>query len=300
MAEGSASNRWWENYLVRYFLPSLAGMLILYWLQRFSGASLYLPPFLPDEWKDFNTAHLIFWLLLGSLYSYIASYPALVFHATRILDFRDVQGRPANWPYRFLNPYGCSIAFTLLVGVSAWRNQKWCAAFLVLLFTVLQVYRILKVSSAIGRFGLDKDFDAQNDASIAYAYLRKLSERRAVITQERAKPKEEEKAKGKTVETVTIRKDEQDLVASYRHLREHGNTALIVLLEFALCPVLYLVLECQSRPGSQVLFVGVLVLWVFPSVLIHGLAQHIERRFSYFQYSVEDTAGGKPEMSPPA
>ncbi|MDE3186031.1 MAG: hypothetical protein KGM96_00735, partial [Acidobacteriota bacterium] len=163
-----------------------------------------------------------------------------------------------------------------------------CAAFLVFLFSILQVYRIAKVASTIGSFGLDKDFDAENDASIAYAYLRKLSERRAVITQEKAKPNDEEKVKGRIKEIVTIRKDEQDLVDSYRHLREHGNTALIVLLELALSPVLYLVLEDQSRPAAQVLFVGVLVLWVFPSVLIHGLAQHLERRFSYFRFSVEN------------
>ena len=32
MAGESAVYRWWESYLVRYFLPCIAGMVIISWL----------------------------------------------------------------------------------------------------------------------------------------------------------------------------------------------------------------------------------------------------------------------------
>jgi hypothetical protein len=283
MPEGSGGTRWWENYLVRYFLPSIIGMLIVLWLERFSGASLYIPPFLPADWKDFGTAHLILWLLFGSLYCYIASYPALVFHATRILDFENVVGRFEGMPYSLLNPYILSVAFAISAGVCAYRDSISSAAICVALFAGLQIARIWIVYSIQGPFGLKKDFGAEFRASLAYAYLRKLSKRRADFVTETKK-----KGGSSGSEELATSADAKDLVDSYRHLREHGNTALIVLLEIALCPVLYLVLETQDGAPHKILFSAVLALWVLPSVLIHGLAQHLERRFSRFRYSTHD------------
>ena len=42
------ATRWWENYLVRYFIPSVAGMIILRWLDTNVPCSIsnYLPVFL--------------------------------------------------------------------------------------------------------------------------------------------------------------------------------------------------------------------------------------------------------------
>ena len=114
-------NRWWENYLVRYLVPSIAGMFILIWLNNNSVKSeivesgvikskiaevevikpkivksetektgileQYFPMLKLTNGKDFNTASLTGWLLLGTLYCYIASYPILVFHAARVIFF---------------------------------------------------------------------------------------------------------------------------------------------------------------------------------------------------------------------
>lgn len=82
-------NRWWENYLVRYLVPSIAGMFILMWLNKNAGCKLeeYLPMLAFEKSKDFNTANLVCWLLFGTLYCYIASYPILVFHAVRVKFF---------------------------------------------------------------------------------------------------------------------------------------------------------------------------------------------------------------------
>ncbi len=287
MPEPAGSTRWWESYLVRYFLPSLVGMLIVLWLQRFSGAALYIPPFLPKDWKDLSTAHLVLWLLFGSLYSYISSYPALVFHATRILDFRDVQGRLAKCPYWLLNPYmWCALLGAGAAAIAAF-DQRRAAIVLVIVFSAVQMLRILLVAFSFGEFGLKKDVQGRFTANLSYAYLRKLSQRRGITTTDKVEPDEAKKAKG-VKESVITRKDERDFVDSYRHLREHGNTALIVFLELALCPVLYLQLEYQDGPNNKVWFAVLLAIWIFPSVLIHGLAQQLERRYSWFKYSVSN------------
>jgi hypothetical protein len=262
-------------------------MLIVLWLQRNSGVDIYIPYFLPNDWKDFGTAHLVLWLLLGSLYCYIASYPALVFHATRVLDFRDVQGQLAGRKYLSINPYLCSTFFAIAAGVCAFFNTTFWAFLLVAVFSGVQIARILIVAFAFGDFGLKRDLKAKFSANISYAYLRKLSERRAITTRDKVEPEDPKNARNKFKERTIIRKDEKDIVDSYRHLREHGNTALIVLLEIALCPVLYVFLESQVGVVNKIWFCSVLILWVLPSVLIHGLAQQLERRFSWFKYSLE-------------
>jgi hypothetical protein len=293
MADESASNRWWENYLVRYFLPSIVGMLIVAWLQQNTGASRYLPTFYPIDWKNFNTSYLVLWLLIGSLYCYIASYPALVFHATRILDFKDILGRIWMEKRRLvINPYVACTLFAFLssvcCGISffALRTSKILSVCLVLAFACLQIRRIWQVSSRFGDFGLRLEVEGKENASIAYAYLRFLAERRG-ITRKNATNEDEEMTK----------ETEKEVVETYRHLREHGNTALIVLLEFALCPILFIVLGSPSDPRRQIgahdpqgdiLLSLILVFWIFPSVCIHGFAQHLERRFSWFKSSIED------------
>lgn len=263
-------------------------MLIVLWLQSSSGAVLYIPHLLPDSWKDFDTGHLVLWLLLGSLYCYVASYPALVFHATRVLDFEDALGRFVRGWYRLLNPYLCTLVFSVGAGICAYFNSRVGATVAVVLFSVTQITRILIVAFTFGDFGLRKDVGTTFSANLAYAYLRKLSERRGITTRDKVEPDNQPKTASKLKERIVTRKDEKDMVDSYRHLREHGNTALIVLLEFALCPVLYICLEDQTGVFNKIWFVAVLSAWVLPSVIIHGLAQQFERRFSRFKYSVNN------------
>jgi hypothetical protein len=308
MADESAANRWWENYLVRYFLPSIVGMLIVAWLQQNTGANRYLPGFYIYDWKIFNTPYLVLWLLIGTLYCYVASYPALVFHATRILDFKDVLGRIWGGKRLFINPYVASFILAFLGGVcyfirfitSRFSTEYsefialWLPIALSIIivgsFSFLQVWRIWKVLNRFGDFGL-REINGKADASIAYAYVRFLAERRGVTRTDATGIKAADEDEGMKRDT------EKDIVETYRHLREHGNTALIVLLELALCPILCLILgdTCYSRSHFilnvshiDVLLSVVLILWVLPSVCIHGFAQHLEHRFSWFKYSIID------------
>lgn len=271
MTDGSVSTRWWENYLVRYFLPSLAGMLIIYWLLNNTSICSFIPPFIPKDFKDFGTAHLVLWLLLGSLYCYLASYPALVFHATRVIDFRNVNGQMAKFRYVLLNPYALSVGFTIWEGSCAYFDHLKIALVGLILYAGAQVLRLFLIRKQ-GPFGFKDGFES----SIAYAYLKKLSKRRSIDT-----TTEEDNE-------TTTKSDAKDMVDSYRHLREHGNTALIVLLEIGLCPLIYLALVGQNQLNQCATLTFVLILWILPSVLIHGTAQHLERRFSRFRYSLQD------------
>jgi hypothetical protein len=171
----TAATRWWENYLVRYFLPSVAGMVILRWLDLSVKGSIsnYIPTFLLVEWRDFGTAHLIVWLLFGSLYCYISSYPILVFHATRVLDFKDRKGSIGN---HCLNPYSHALLFAVLAYISAWQNVLWLGIVAVSIFSALQLVRLYKVYERQESFG----FDSGYESSVAYAYLNKLSKRRGI------------------------------------------------------------------------------------------------------------------------
>jgi len=173
MSNESVKTRWWENYLVRYFLPSVVGMVILRWLDISVKGSIgeYIPVFLLKEWKDLGTAHLIIWLLFGSLYCYTSSYPILVFHATRVLDFKDKKGTINNIS---INPYVHSIIFTIIAYIAAWQNSL-CIAFIgMLIFFIVQIVRLYKVYIIQDIFHFKQGFEA----SIAYAYLQKLSKRR--------------------------------------------------------------------------------------------------------------------------
>jgi len=271
MSNESSATRWWENYLVRYLLPSMAGMVILRWLDINVQNSIgnYVPVFLLKEWKDFGAAHLIIWLLFGSFYCYISSYPILVFHATRVIDFRDVKGTIGNiW----LNPYVHAVIFTALAYVAAWKDVLWLAFVAIIIFSVIQIVRLYKVYARQEAFGFPKG----REASVAYAYLNKLSIRRGV-REETIKVEDDE---GNTVEKMNAKL--ADLAESYKHLREHGNTAFIFLLELALCPVFFVALRHQGGLVDFAYVSILLLIWIFPSALVHFLGQHLERRYSLF------------------
>lgn len=273
MSNESAATRWWENYLVRYFLPSVAGMVILRWIDLNTVGSIrnYVPTFMLTDWKDFGTAHLVVWLLLGSLYCYISSYPILVFHATRVLDFKDRKGTVGNLG---LNPYAYSVVFATLAYVAAWKDMLWLAFVAVILFAGVQLVRLYKVYARQELFGFDQNFEA----SIAYAYLNKLSKRRGV-KEEKSTWEDDE---GNTAEITNSRL--VDLADSYKHLREHGNTAFIFMLELALCPVFLIALRYQQDLVDFAYLSVLLFIWILPSALVHFLGQHLERRYSLFNH----------------
>jgi predicted membrane protein len=98
---------------------------------------------------------------------------------------------------------------------------------------------------------------------------------------EQSSSEEDEEAEVTTERHIEWRRD---LVATYRHLREHGNSAFIFLFELALAGLVFCVI---TKPGQwatqQLAAIGSLfTVWALPAVFVHFLGQHLERRFSRY------------------
>ncbi|MGH9494277.1 MAG: hypothetical protein ACRD3B_04705 [Candidatus Sulfotelmatobacter sp.] len=92
---------------------------------------------------------------------------------------------------------------------------------------------------------------------------------------------------------TTIRNTEnlwrREFMDTYRHLREHGNSAFIFLLELVLAGLVYCVVSKPGQtPSRELSGVGLLFgIWAVPSAFIHLLAQHLERRFSQYDQKLK-------------
>jgi hypothetical protein len=71
---------------------------------------------------------------------------------------------------------------------------------------------------------------------------------------------------------------------TYRHLREHGNSAFIFLLELGLAALVYsLIAKSDKSAPEQLGVIAVfLAIWAVPAVFVHLIGQHLERRFSHY------------------
>ncbi|MGA9799389.1 MAG: hypothetical protein WBQ68_10290 [Terriglobales bacterium] len=288
MSADSGTTRWWEYYLPRYLMPSVAGVAIVNWLCSYGGDGLRSLLSLPLAGKALDTSSLILLFLYGNLFCYIASYPVLVFHATRVMDFPKGKWRAPRRPV----DDGYIITVVFMVGAfffhlvpPQWRY--WLAFPTSLIIAAVQLRRLWIVASH--RFDVRRHGDL---VSPAYFYSYVLAHRRGLPVLEEvretagptdstpAKPEylpeedEEEKEEIKTTRSRTNlwRKEFMD---TYRHLREHGNSAFIFLLEVVLAALTFCVI---TKPGQssehQLAATGLLfAIWATPSVFVHLLAQ---------------------------
>jgi len=274
-------NRWWENYLVRYLVPSIAGMFILMWLNKNSGGSGILEKYLPmlklTNDKDFNTASLTGWLLFGTLYCYIASYPVLVFHAIRVNLFNKIS------LCKCIITLIISIIICIIISCIFGYIYNMSCKFYSLIFTleigfsIFQGYFLYKVSKK-GRRG--------------YAYMERLAKAKNVETSNVVETpsiiviSNIAEAPNTVINSGYIK----DITDSYKHLREHGNTALIILLEILLAFILYFSLRFERENEFMDFSIVsiILIIWVFPAALVYFYGHLLERKFSRFQYEIEN------------
>jgi magnesium-transporting ATPase (P-type) len=77
------------------------------------------------------------------------------------------------------------------------------------------------------------------------------------------------------------RTDHPQFVESYRHMREHGNSVLIVLGEFFLTFCLWEIHPSNSSESSVLLYFGViLAIWLIPSGLVWMVGTQLERHLT--------------------
>lgn len=268
MAEESSS-RWWEFYAVRYAVGTAFGGLFVFLFFNMSPVLkklLFLGPAYDDGGEQASHAavsdaglapdQLVLYGIFGLFFCLLSSAPALVLHATRAVE--------APWGKRASSGRFLSIIVLTTASAIAWNVffipetqngiacVKFAAAWVFLFVVVAQACRMLEVVRQI---------------DLVYCYAKRLSLKR-----------KEAKIAG------------LDIVESYRQLRDHGNSLMIVLLEMVLGVSLLILTGAIDKildpslpePGArQILLITFLmmVFWLLPGCCAWILGMQIERRF---------------------
>lgn len=289
MSQDAASGRWWENYLVRYFMPSIAGIAIVGWLLAVGPDDLRAILFFGKGPASLDAPTLTLLVLYGNLFCYVASYPILCFHATRVADFQRYAWRPrpsdgyiATAAFGFATIATC-VAFSGVLRVIV-------SIFLAVVFITVQLYRIWESLQAPRIQGYTK-----RPAPLIYAYMVTLAKRRGVVSKRtttatgtgRNSRADDESDPQETVEEES--RWQREVIDSYRHMREHGNSGFIFSLEIVLAATCYGIVRIPGLSGAEVLALlgAFLAVWSAPAVLVHLLGQYLERRYSIFDRRLE-------------
>lgn len=282
-------------------MPSIAGVVIVNWLCYYGGDGLRSILSLPLAGKSLDATSLTLLFLYGNLFCYIASYPVLVFHATRVMDFS--KGR---WPAHPLDGYFVTAALVTAVFFLhlALPECRYLLAFIAAcIVSGVQVGRLWFVLSHRYRFSIKGHGDL---VSPAYFYSYVLAHRRGLPAVKETEVKgpasenstsvaeglpDEEEEEEEEITTTRSRTNlwRKEFMDTYRHLREHGNSAFIFLLEIVLAALVYCVIAKPGQsPAHELGAVGFLfAIWATPSVFVHLLAQHLERRFSRYDQKLK-------------
>jgi hypothetical protein len=240
---------------------------------------------------DATSLTLLF--LYGNVFCYIASYPILVFHVTRVIDFRG-----GKWSPRIVSDGYIAAIFAVAVSFVLFHLGKielrfWLAFALAGLLGLLQLRRLFEATTErIQNLpGL-----SPGEVSEAYAFAYTLAVRRGIYEVETRESSGVENESDNQVrddeDAITSERQKawrQEIIATYRHMREHGNSAFIFLLELGLAALSYCVItKAGQTPSQQLGALGALfALWAAPSMFVHLLGQHLERRFSKFDAKLE-------------
>lgn len=293
MSGESGAYRWWENYLVRYLMPSIAGAVIVNWLVTKGGCELRQLLLLDVGSNGLQSPTLILLFLYGNLFCYVSSYPILGFHVTRVIDFEN-----GNWSKSvFYDGYILTLLLGVIVFVSTSSIGDSCYSrvipfVLALIFSALQIYRIY-----LGMVKITFE-NLSGPVSKVFAYTFSLARRRGVVeetqtTKQVSKDQEDEETGDKFDEEKEWQKKSKwqtEFIDSYRHMREHGNSAFIFILEITLAGLCYGVLVANEGKSAsyKLAAIGILlVIWAVPAMFIHLMGQHLERRFSWYDKRVK-------------
>jgi hypothetical protein len=266
-------------------MPSIAGTGIVACLLA-RTPQLRKSLFFGDATPSLDTPTLTLLILYGNLFCYVASYPILCFHVTRSIDFKDYR-----WQHRRTDGYIATAAVGGLLLVAAlwpWWPSGGCRVAAILLITAMfsglqlvRSYQSLR-NSKVSQY-------SNRHTSLLYAYLMSLAERRGVILQQETAETTPKGVPDEGQADLDAEADNEgstikEFVESYRHMREHSNSAFIFLLELILASACYgIIATYPSDTKMALLFVGVLFgLWSAPAACVHLLGQHLERRFSLF------------------
>jgi hypothetical protein len=271
MSSTSNAARWWENYLVRYLMPSIAGIAIVQWLVAINP-ELYSILFFGAEKTGLTSAKLLLLLLYGNLFCYIASYPILGFHATRMLDFSSNNAQQLI-PIPYIITGVVAFIVSLLAIFQSIFPHVFFPVACVVFFSSFQMWRV--VASMNTKEGSKK--------SPAFKYLWQLSRRRGIQGKEASLEETIDENEVKKIATKQINA-RPEFIETYRHMREHGNSSFIFVLELILACLCYCTVKSAANAETTIAMLAlVLAVWSLPAVFVHLLGQKLEREFSKFE-----------------
>lgn len=260
-------SRWWEFYFVRYAIGTLVGALIVNQASRISpeiGEIIFFGVDMSQEM--FAGVSMLFGY--GLLFCYISSIPILVWHSARFVTPR------------------LSYLISLPILTKPWRFFASSKDIILTAIVVAYGFILFFLYKYLSSNLVDGEFIIQLVIITIYAVL--WLEWGALIwlmgNMERAY---------QSLKSLAIARAENQnfggFIDSYRHLREHGNSILIVFLEFvlggALLGMLYLIKHDASIAVSDKINLyaahagTVLILWMLPGAAIWQVAVSFERRF---------------------
>lgn len=246
-----AGARWWEFYAVRYAMGTIAGAVTLYFVLSL------IPSLRPLVFgaaaagataliplKELSSVQIAVLGVAGLVYCYIASAPILVLHASRfLLAGTVVLSRWWVWGLVVAIPLSTAVLFF----VEAEPKGLLALGASLLVFMVIAIVGLQYAAITL----------ALANRRPLFAYYQQLAASRA--------------------------KAEGGITDSYRHLREHGNSFFIVLLEALLGILLFAVGLFTDEGSAEVrptVFLLVFVAWILPAVLVWAVATLFELEFS--------------------
>ncbi len=285
-----SSYRWWENYLVRYFMPSIAGVAIVSWLTNIAGKEFQQILFFGATQGELSPPILTLLILYGNLFCYIASYPILGFHVTRVIDHSDSTWHP-SWKDGYLVSLVTGILFFIVSTIVSVKYRLGLCIIVIIVYAGIQLWRVKDSLERKEIRGLKAE--TSNVYGLAYA----LAKRRGIIektitSSSPAVPFDENEFYQEEKKEQEVSCWQKEIVDTYRHMREHGNSAFIFFLELVLSSICYIVISDHSLSAhKQVSIIGCLfAIWAIPAVSIHLLGQVMERRFSLFDRKIKKTS----------
>ncbi|SDI00913.1 hypothetical protein [Nitrosomonas sp. Nm132] len=244
-----SSSRWWEFYAVRYGMGTVVGGVVFFFL---CNTNPTLKPMLfGAEAGKIDGPLLTLLAGYGLAYCYIASAPILVLHAGRFLlnIGQNSKASIRRVLLLFVPPLVATLAFFFTC--TSTGATLYFFSFVFALAALVLWPQYLAILFTLFR------------TKELLQFYKKLAGKRDAA--------------------------EGGLVESYKHLREHGNSFSIVVLEIVLAIILFtagnfdsaVVGAVSTTKDTYVLpYIGIILLWILPAALVWLVGTLFEREFS--------------------
>lgn len=256
------SGRWWEFYFVRYAMGTIVGATIVNQLMRVDGQLRDALLWGVSGVKVDGAAALLLLGSYGLVFCYVASIPVLILH----------------------------IARSLLPTISTPSNERWARYQRIALNALIPIIIWVAFSAAImlPRVLLGaNDIDRTIGRIELWVLMLCLGLSPMLITLAIIRSRNSYGFYKKLARARSIQNNNGELVTSYRHLREHGNSIFIVILEGLLGLCLFGAHRMATSvtgsllilPPQFYLYGLVLFVWTLPGALVWFFATLIENQF---------------------